>query len=385
MSDDPLLDQLDQLIASESDGLLDMPEKPRPVTEVDRLVKAFREVSDFYAEHGREPDPNTLNIAERKLGARLVGIRASDEKQAELKQHDEHGLLIPGSAPTSLDDILVDDTDLIGDPSGLYDVSTLPVRKSPADDGERATRVKAADFASFAEHFKAKHAGLQDGSWKLSKFAGEGSIYEGRFFVTNGQMCFVAEVHEPNLERGESKPRLRVIFENGTESPMYRESLANRLYETGGQTLTRTSIDTTEIGDADVETGYIYVLRSLSDHPDVRSLENLYKIGFSRGPVEKRIAGAEKSATYLMAPVEIVATYRAYNLRPSALEHLLHRVFASVRLDASVANDAGCSIGATEWFIVPMPVIDRAIELIMSGEIVNYIYDPAMGDLVERD
>lgn len=382
MSEESLLSQLDQLIASENDGLLDLPEKPRPVTETDRLVRAFAEISDFYAEHGREPDPNTLDIAERKLGARLVGIRASEAKQAELRQHDKQGLLTPVAAPTSLDDILAEDSGLIEDPSGLYDVSTLPVRKSPAKDGERATRVKAGDFASFSEFFKEKHAGLQDGSWKLSKFAGEGSIHEGRFFVTNGQMCFVAEVHDPNLERGESKPRLRVIFENGTESPMYRESLANRLYETGGQTLTRSSMDATEIGDADVETGYIYVLRSLSDHSEVRSLDHLYKIGFSRGPVEERIKGAEKSPTYLMAPVEIVAKYRAYNLRPSALEHLLHRVFASVRLDASVVDKVGGSRGATEWFIVPMRVIDQAIELIMSGEIIKYAYEPAIGELV---
>ena len=165
---------------------------------------------------------------------------------------------------------------------------------------------------------------------------------------------------------------------------MYPESLANRLYETGGQALARTSIDGSEIGDADISTGYVYVLRSLSEHPDIRGLSNLHKIGFTRGSVEKRIAGAENSPTYFMAPVEVAATYRVYNVRPSALEHLLHKVFAGARLDANIVNEAGGSVDATEWFLVPLPVIDRATELIMSGDIVSYAYDPSVEELLPR-
>lgn len=118
------------------------------------------------------------------------------------------------------------------------------------------------------------------------------------------------------------------------------------------------------------------MLRSKSDHPDIRGLKDLYKIGFSTTPVDQRIRGAEKSPTYLMAPVEKVAVYRAYNLRPSALEHLLHRIFASVRLDAAIVDEVGGQVSANEWFLVPLPVINEAIELIISGEIVNYSYDP---------
>ncbi|MCR5914151.1 GIY-YIG nuclease family protein [Corynebacterium sp. zg254] len=385
MTHDPIKDQLDALIASDTDGLLDMPDEPRPTTELDRLVRAFAEINEFYDEHGREPSPETLTIAERTLGARLVGIRASEQKIQELTEHDRHGLLQPAPAPSSLDELLARDTlGLADDPTGLLDTSTLPARKSPEDGGERAVRVKAKDFQAYAQHFAAKHAGLAEGTWALTKFTGESSIHEGRFFVINGVMCFVAEVKEPHVARGENKPRLNVVFENGTQSAMYRESLAKRLYETGGQAVTRTTMSADEIGDADEETGYLYVLRSLSEHPDIRSLRNLYKIGFTRGSVEARIAGAEKSATYLMAPVEIVARYKAYNLRPSALEHLIHRVFAAVRLDATVVNSAGVSVGATEWFIAPLPIIDKALELIISGEIVDYVYDPAVEDLVRR-
>ncbi|QTH60267.1 GIY-YIG nuclease family protein [Corynebacterium hindlerae] len=383
MSDDSLLSQLDALIAADTDGLLDIPDEPRPITELDRLVRAFNEVNDFYAEHGREPSADTLDIAERKLGARLVGIRSSSSKIAELKEHDTHGLLATKETPTSLDDLLTGGTfDLLADPTGLLDVSTLPARKSPHDEGERAVRIKAKDFTAFADLFKAKHEALAEGTWALGKFSGEHNIREGRFFLINGQLCFVAEVKDINQAQGEVKPRLRVIFENGTESSMYRESLATRLYETNGQAVIRTSISADEIGDADEETGYIYVLKSLSDDPEIRTLDNLYKIGFSRGPVEKRIAGAEKSPTYLKAPVKVVATYRLYNMRPSALEHLIHRVFASVRLDASVVTKVGGTAQATEWFLAPLEAINRAIDLIGSGDIVDYVYSREIGDLV---
>lgn len=235
--------------------------------------------------------------------------------------------------------------------------------------------------------FKQKHAELEQGTYALTKFEGAQTIIPGAFFILRGVMAFIAEVGESEMKslkhKDQRKERLRVVFENGTESAMYRQSFAARMGEQGGFAVTRTGFDVSEIGDADVETGHIYVLRSLSDHPDIRGLKDLYKIGFSTTPVAKRIRGAEKSPTYLMAPVEVVADYRAYNLRPSALEHLLHRVFASARLDASIVDSAGGAVSANEWFLVPFPVIDHAVDLILSGGIVNYVYDPAQQDLIE--
>ena len=243
------------------------------------------------------------------------------------------------------------------------------------------------DFEKFEPLFKQKHAELEQGTYSLTKFEGAQTIIPGAFFILRGVMAFIAEVGESEMKslkhKDQRKERLRVVFENGTESAMYRQSFAARMGEQGGFAVTRTGFDVSEIGDADVETGHIYVLRSLSDHPDIRGLKDLYKIGFSTTPVAKRIRGAEKSSTYLMAPVEVVADYRAYNLRPSALEHLLHRVFASARLDASIVDSAGGAVSANEWFLVPFPVIDHAVDLILSGDIVNYVYDPAQQDLIE--
>lgn len=135
----------------------------------------------------------------------------------------------------------------------------------------------------------------------------------------------------------------------------------------------------------DEESGYIYVLRSLSDDPTISAIKDLYKIGFSRGPVEKRIAKADKQPTYLMAPVEVLASYKTFNLKASTLEHLLHRVFAEVRLDISQVDRKGRDYDPSEWFIVPRHVVDQAINMIVSGEITSYVYDRDSQRLVERD
>lgn len=85
-----------------------------------------------------------------------------------------------------------------------------------------------------------------------------------------------------------------------------------------------------------------------------------------------------------MAPVEVVADYRTYNLRASALENLLHRVFADVRLDLTQADRKGRNYDPSEWYVAPLSVIDQAIDLIISGDIVSYFYDREAQRLVSR-
>lgn len=387
--------ELASLFEEDTDGLYDAPEKPAPVTHEDRLHRAFREVMDFYRDNGRAPDPDCREIAERKLGARLVGIRASDWKLEALLPMDEFGLLAEQKAPESLDALLdsLDEDDVLSDilneDDDILSVSSLPAR-TPRPAESVARRHKAEGFEAFAPMFKQKHRELAEGTVTLAEPGGERSIAAGKFYLLKGALAFVAEVHEPEPDaplnrQGRPKQRLRLIFENGTESAMYQESFYLRLYEEDGKVLARADgVDVSEIGDADVESGHIYVLRSLSDAPEIASLSDLHKIGYCTTNVAQRIRGAEKSATYLNAPVEVVADYRTYNLRPSALEHLLHRVFSKVRLDATVETRNFDSVhpqAATEWFLAPLQVIDDAVEKIISGEITDYVYDPALQKL----
>jgi len=378
----------DAIFDSDVDGLLDAPQKAKRVSASDRLERAFLEIVEFRRTHGRSPDPQTREIAERKLGARLDGILASEDKLSALRPLDvEFGLLDAPAAPESLDDLLADDElNLLGDESGLLDVSDLPTRATRVAPEDVAQRVKSVDFAEFEQLFLQKHEELKTGVSKLVPFAdagGQQAIDEGRFFVLGGIMLFVAEITEPLAAPGirtRHKPRTRTIFENGTESSLYRRSLAGQLLEKEGYAVV--PADVPEILEDDTATGYVYVLRSLSDDPNISGMRDLHKIGFTRGTVEKRIANAAKSPTYLMAPVELVASYRTYNLKTSALEDLLHRVFAEVRLEISQIDRWGRSYDASEWFVVPRGVIDQAIELIVTGEIVDYIYDAKATRLV---
>lgn len=378
---------IEAILDSDVDGLLDAPEKLTKVTSSDRLARAFLEVVAFRRAHGRVPSSTTREIAERKLGARLDGILASDEKIAALKPLDEFGLLATPEAPGSLDDLLgSNDLDLLNDESGLLDVSNLPARRQVYDNRNVARREKAQDFEHYEPLFKQKQAELRAGSSKLLPYPGMTHIVPGAFFVLNGVMLLVAEVGETEYKkttvRENKRERLRCIFENGTQSSMYRQSLGIRLSDEDGQIVVQTEVP--EILTDDEVSGYIYVLRSRSEDPQISAIKNLHKIGFTRDSVEKRIKNAEKSPTYLMAPVEVVASYRTYNLRASALENLLHRIFAEVQLDLTQADRKGRDYDPSEWYVVPRSVIDQAIDLIISGDIVRYIYDANAQKLVEH-
>jgi len=382
-----LLTSIKAILDSDVDGLLDAPELPTKVTSGDRLVRAFLEILEFRRTYDRLPSSTTREIAERKLGARLDGILANEEKIAALKPLDEFGLLEKPEAPASLDDLLGgDDLDLLVDESGLLDVSDLPARRQVFDSGNGARREKAQGFEQFEPLFKQKHAELREGASKLLPYPGMSHIVPGAFFVLNGLMLFIVEVGETEYKkttvRENKRERLRCIFENGTESSMYRQSLAIRLSDEDGQIIARTQVP--EILTEDTVSGYIYVLRSLSGDPQIAAIKDLHKIGFTRDSVQLRIKNAEKSPTYLMGPVDVVASYRTYNLKASALENLLHRVFAEVRLDITQADRKGRAYDPSEWFVVPRDVIDQAVDLIISGDIVRYVYDAKAQKLVEH-
>lgn len=386
-SNEDLVITLDDIL---DDELLNAPEKPKKITSFDRLERAFLEIIEFRRTEGRLPNSQTREIAERKLGARLDGFLADEARAEAVKHLDEFGLLETPEAPASIDDLLESDDldDLLGDDSGILDVSDLPVLKRPELAESVAQRVKAQEFEKFEPLFKAKHAELADGTFELRPFTGMHLIREGVFFVLNGVMCFVADLGEKVdlVIGGESrkKQRLRLVFENGTESAMYDKSLQTRMYETQGQVLTRTGHDASEVLDADIESGHIYVLQSLSSDPLIANIKDLHKIGFSTTSVEQRVKGASTSPTYLMAPVKVVADYRVYNLKASALENLLHRVFADVRLELTQVDRKGHDYDPSEWFVVPRDVINQAVAMIMSGEISEYVYDRAGQRLVRH-
>uniref|UniRef100_UPI00066D8F9A GIY-YIG nuclease family protein n=2 Tax=Lysobacteraceae TaxID=32033 RepID=UPI00066D8F9A len=231
---------------------------------------------------------------------------------------------------------------------------------------------------------------LKSGLRKTLRFGRDASVEKGNFFILGGQMAYVAEVGEPvRTPNGESNARLRVIYSNGTESDLLERSLQRALYKDDtGRRITDDDYGPL-FGDAletdDVVNGTIYVLRSLSRNSYVQENQQLiHKIGVTGGKVETRIANAERESTYMLAKVEVIATYKLANVNPIRLENIFHRIFQPARLELTLRDRMGVPVKPREWFLVPLPVIDEAVKRIQDGSITDYVYDPAQAMLVRR-
>jgi hypothetical protein len=253
---------------------------------------------------------------------------------------------------------------------------------------EIADRLPCPDFDRFQPLFEQAERDLQSGTRKTLRFGRDTTIAKGNYFVVGGQLAYVADIGENiKVPNGENDARLRVIYANGTESNLLRRSLQRALYKDDtGRRLTDTDMGPL-FGDApepdDIETGTIYVLRSLSSNPFVAEhRELIHKIGVTGGKVETRIAAAEKDPTYLMAAVEVVATYKLHNLNRIRLENLFHRLFGAAQLDLTIEDRFGQPVKPREWFLVPLHVIDEAVGRIRDGSIKDVIYDPETARLI---
>jgi hypothetical protein len=350
----------------------------------------------------------------------LKSLRNDVQKIEHLKEMDTYGLLPeidpadvrePGepykfSKPkeiNSIDDILGDDLfdDLSKDDEGLFDFKHTPKEYDRAMADFVARRKPCKDFNKFEVDFKQVQKDLASGKRKLVPFK-ESILKEGNYYVNNGVLLYLESVdfekrgwsrgdNEQNRIRKYDDGRTRTIFENGTESRMLFRSLGKVLL-INGKAVTQ-NIDNVNEGfiekfssvtEEDKEAGYIYVLRSKSTDERIRSITNLYKIGYSKSEVTDRIKNAEREPTYLMASVEYITGWKCYNMNPQKLEQLLHNFFGSSCLNIDIYDEKGRRHTPREWFIAPLAVIENVIELIISGEILHYRYDADTESLVPR-
>lgn len=379
--------------------------QPNPVKiaartpQEERILVGFQEIVRFAADHGRAPQHGEdRDIGERLLAVRLDRLRVLTQAHPLLLPLDTHRLL--QDAPTlPADDSgdAVDDETLLaalGAPLGgedditqLRHVRTFEERKAAE---EIANRTECEDFDRFQPLFERVEADLKSGLRKALRFGRDASVEKGNFFILGGQMAYVAEVGEPvRTPNGESNARLRVIYSNGTESDLLERSLQRALYKDDtGRRITDDDYGPL-FGDAletdDVVNGTIYVLRSLSRNPYVQKNQQLiHKIGVTGGNVETRIANAERESTYMLAKVEVIATYKLANINPIRLENIFHRIFQPARLELTLRDRMGVPVKPREWFLIPLPVIDEAVKRIQDGSITDYVYDPAQAMLVRR-
>jgi hypothetical protein len=355
-------------------------------TSDERFLASFQEINDFIRENGHEPKANTSDVREYQLSCRLDALRQDQDKAQVLKEHDVFGLLISNKAMRSIDDIFNDDDlGILENKNDIFDLKHVPKDISVPD--YIAQRKPCKNFDTYEHLFKQCHNDLAAGKRQLWPFAKEQQIEKGDFFVLKGILTYVTSVGEKETVNGKTNARLLCIFENGTESDMLLRSLARELYKNGRRVTAHEDrlLDgfdclTTE----DEVTGYIYVLKSLSDRPEIKSIDHLYKIGFSRVPIEKRIKNAIQEPTYLMAPVALIASYQCYNLNPQKLELLLHTFFASACLNIDVFDSKRIRYSPREWFKAPLNVIEQAIHFLITGDILQYRYDPERQTIVGK-
>ena len=388
MNDDELLDALGVEVAP-----LKAPSRtPREA----RIIAGFEDILRFYQAHGRAPlHGGDSDIFERLYAVRLDQLRKLPEAHTLLAELDSAGLLSGAVVQIDVDeldeDALLAELGISDESANQSDITVLHHVRSSAEKRaaeEIADRMPCADFDKFQPLFEQVEREMKEGVRITLRFGRDTSIVSGNYFIVGGQLAYVAEVGESiKTVYGKTDARLRVIYSNGTESNLLRRSLERALYkDETGRRLTDPDMGPL-FGDApesdDIESGTIYVLRSLSSHPFVAEhRELIHKIGVTGGKVETRIAGAENDATYLLAGVEVVATYKLHNLNRTRMENIFHRLFGAVQLDLTIEDRFGHPVKPREWFLVPLQVIDEAVTRIRDGSITEVAYDPKTARLV---
>lgn len=180
---------------------------------------------------------------------------------------------------------------------------------------------------------------------------------------------------------------IRNIYRKG--SNLLLRSLQRALYkDEAGRRLSgpiERTLFSEEWDQDDITSGTIDVLRSLSTEPFVAEHRELInKIGVTGGTVESRTVNASHDATYLLAEVEVVATYKLAEINRTKLENLFHRIFAPVQIDLTIQDRFGHPVRPREWFLVPLHVIDEAVQRIRDGSITEVVYDPKSARLVGK-
>lgn len=380
--DDELLAELGVDVEVESKGT----HTPRQA----RIISGFEEAEAFYVKNDRMPQHGEGgDIFERIYATRLEAIAASQECRDVLVGLDKHALLDKVAVSVAELSADIDDEALLaelgvdvakeGDLTNLTHVKSTAEKKAAEEIGSRTL---CADFYKFKPLFVKVKDEIKEGNRKTVRFKESAKINPGEYFILNGQVAYIDQMAEITLDvYGNWDGRMRIIFDNGTESNNLLRSFQRALYkDEAGRRITDPDAGPLFGGqaeDSDHESGTIYVLRSKSEQPEIKANVNvLHKIGVTGGDVDKRIANAKLDPTFLMADVEVLATYELYNINRTKLEKLLHRFFDGARLDVQIIDRFGNPVVPREWFLVPLFIIDEVVEKIKDGTLGDYRYDP---------
>ncbi|AFL85647.1 T5orf172 domain-containing protein [Belliella baltica DSM 15883] len=364
-------------------------------TDKERLIDKFEEINIFIDKNGREPSRSSMS--EYQLVGTLKNFRENEEQKQILKPYDRHNLLghVKITKP-SIEDIF-DDKDFkeLNESSDLdifkFNHTPRPEERAEADFVAQRKPLKEKEFEKYELMFQKVHKEIKEGKRKILPFTNiEKNLHVGDFYIMDGILLYLEsanlkkeEWEQKSGNRVRVEGRTRTIFENGTYSNMLYRSLGKQIQK-NGKLITNTYekieqdlfVNTGLVKEEDIQSGWIYVLKSKSTNSQIVNIQDLYKVGFASNSVDERIKNAKHEATYLFADVQKVATYKVYNRNADKLESLLHRFFANACLDIDLFNEKGQRLNPREWFVVPFDIIEETIQLILNENIVHYEYDP---------
>ncbi|MFC4761335.1 GIY-YIG nuclease family protein [Fructobacillus durionis] len=379
--DDIFLDKDFQNILDEQGEKNNSSKKHPENPDIDKIIS----LNAWFEKNGKEPTKAEVGSEERKLYNQLAGIRndKGGNRKSALAKYDLYNLLntenfnnggieqdtvIPDHFD-SLDDALKgvsslfqEDDDINEISKKIFDISQVkkPI-KSPKHVG---TRIASKEFAKYESMFEKVQKEIASGQRKIIKFKNY-DIHAGRFYILKGLICYIEVIGE-EFQGSDNQPnaRMRVIFENGTESQMLRRAFGASMYSRGGKIITDIESGTVELKN-DICSGSIYVVKSLSSNPEISKIDNLYKVGYTSESVRHRVANAENEDTYLYAPVKIVRDYQVMNVDAHKFETVLHHVLAPAQLQVEILAPNGTLIKPREWFVLSLKEIDDAINKII--------------------
>lgn len=390
-------------------GLLEIKERARGSTSTPdaRNAEIVAQVNGFFEAHGRVPDDNSLDLEEMKLGTIWRQVRTSPSSammEADRNRLLGHGHPVvreskviqpapppepdwrddPGEddIPASLDDIFDEDDDPVHEAVvAIQNVTPAAEREQPA---HRADMYPCKDFETFSDGFDDMQTKLDSGDRLVQPVEDnvEIAVHEGDYFIHRGLLIYVAEKTELSRRSGKPDHRLRIVFSNGMENDPLASSFRKALAaDKTARIIQRPGfgrLDPDWEADAMTVTGTVYVARSLSQDPEIAAVRNiLHKVGVTSQDVRRRIADARNDPTFLLAPVEIVATYELHNLERMKVEKLLHRFFDAARPQGlSISDRFGKTVHPREWFYVLPEHVATAVSLIQRRSLHEHYFDP---------